>query len=230
VNRRLGTSSSHGRDDPKRLAWWGALVAALITLQYASRYGSSGSDTSEPLYRWSFLGASIGQELFFLIVVLAIAGFRLRLFALRRPRSLGEAAGLALVVFVAINVFEMVYVSLVQPGNEQGLTPTHWEPRHAAAYVANGIVICTLVPLVEELTFRGLGFSLLEPFGQWVAIVATGVLFGLSHGLLLELPIIAAFGCLLGWLRARTASIFPGMALHAAFNLFALIAAVTIGG
>ena len=47
---------------------------------------------------------------------------------------------------------------------------------------------------------------------------------------MLELPIIAAFGCLLGWLRARTGSVFPGMALHAAFNLFALIAAVTIGG
>jgi membrane protease YdiL (CAAX protease family) len=229
VNRRLGTSTSHGRDDPKRLAWWGALVAALIALQYASRYGSSDT-TSEPLYRWSFLGASIGQELFFLVVVLAIAGFRLRLFALRRPRSLGEAAGLALVVFVAVNVFETAYLAIVQPGNEQGLTPSHWEPQHAAAYVANGIVICTLVPFVEELTFRGLGFSLLEPFGRWAAIVVTGIAFGLSHGLLLELPIIAAFGCLLGWLRARTESVYPGMVLHAAFNLFALIAAVTIGG
>jgi membrane protease YdiL (CAAX protease family) len=230
VNRRLGTSTSHGRDDPKRLAWWGALVATLIALQYASRYGSSGSGTSEPLYQWSFLGASIAQELFFLVVILAIAGFRLRLFALRPPRSLREAAGLALVVFVAVNVFETVYLTIVQPGNEQGLTPSHWEPQHAAAYVANGIVICTLVPLVEELTFRGLGFSLLEPFGRWAAIIATGVLFGLSHGLLLELPIIAAFGCLLGWLRARTGSVYPGMVLHAAFNLFALIAAVTIGG
>jgi membrane protease YdiL (CAAX protease family) len=85
-------------------------------------------------------------------------------------------------------------------------------------------------PLVEELTFRGLGFSLLEPFGRWTAIIATGVLFGLSHGLLLELPIIAAFGCLLGWLRDRTGSVYPGIALHGAFNLFALIAAVTIGG
>jgi membrane protease YdiL (CAAX protease family) len=230
VNRRLATSPSNGRDDPKRLAWWGALVLALITLQYASRHGSSGSSSPDPLYQWSFLAASIGQELFFLIVIFAIAGFRLRPFALRRPRSLQAAAALVAVVFVAVNVFEAVYVSLVHPGNEQGLTPSHWEPQHAAAYVANGIVICTLVPFVEELTFRGLGFHLLEPFGRWFAIVATGILFGLSHGLVLELPIIAAFGCLLGWLRARTGSVFPGMVLHAAFNLFALVAAVTIGG
>ena len=230
MNRRLGTSTSHGKDDPKRLAWWLALVLALITLQYASRSGSGSTGSSEPLYRWSFLGASIAQEVFFLVVVLAIAGFRLGYFALRRPRSLRQAAGLIVAVFVAVNVFEEIYVSLVNPGNEQGLTPAHWEPRHAAAYVANGIVICTLVPLVEELTFRGLGFSLLERFGPWFAIVATGILFGLSHGLVLELPIIAAFGCLLGWVRERTGSVFPGMALHALFNLFALVAAVTIGG
>lgn len=209
--------------------WWCALVGALITLQYASRAGSS-SGPDEPLYHWWFVGASLGQELFFLLVVLAIGGFTLRLFAVRRPRSLGEAAALAGVVFVAVNVFESLYIWLVDPGNEQGLTPAHWEPQHAAAYVANGIVICTLVPIVEELTFRGLGFSLLERFGTRRAIVATGLLFGLSHGLVLELPIIAAFGCLLGWVRSRTGSVLPGMVIHAGFNLFALVAAVTIGG
>lgn len=229
MKRRLSTAPSHGRDDTTRLAWWSALVAVLVTFQYASRIGSS-STPDDPLYHWWFLGASLAQELVFLVVILAIGGFSLRLFALRRPRSLGEAAGLIAVVFVAVNVFETVYVWLVDPGNEQGLTPSHWEPRHAAAYVANGIVICTLVPLVEELTFRGLGFALLERFGTGWAVILTGVLFGLSHGLVLELPIIAAFGCLLGVVRARTGSVLPGMVLHGAFNLFALVAAVTIGG
>jgi membrane protease YdiL (CAAX protease family) len=229
VKRRFGTAPSNGRDDTKRLAWWCALVGALIALQYGSRAGSSAGP-DDPLYHWWFVGASLAQELVFLVIVLAIGGFTLRLFAVRRPRSLGEAAVLVAIVFVAVNVFESVYVWLFDPGNEQGLTPSHWEPRHAAAYVANGIVICTLVPMVEELTFRGLGFSLLERFGTWWAILVTGILFGLSHGLLLELPIIAAFGCLLGWVRARTGSVLPGMALHAAFNLFALVAAVTIGG
>ena len=31
-----------------------------------------------------------------------------------------------------------VYGALTHPGNEQGLTPSHWEPQHAAAYIANG--------------------------------------------------------------------------------------------
>ena len=57
------------------------------------------------------------------------------------------------------------------------------------------IVICTFIPFVEELTFRGLGYSLLERFGRWPAILAVGVLFGLAHGLVLSLPVIVVFGC-----------------------------------
>ncbi|MGZ4291110.1 MAG: CPBP family intramembrane glutamic endopeptidase [Gaiellaceae bacterium] len=225
----MSTAPSNGRDDTKRLAWWCALVAALIALQYTSRIGSSNAP-ADPLYHWSFLAASLGQELFFLAVILAIGGFSLRLFALRRPRSLAEAAVVVAAAFVATIVFEIAYQAVVHPGNEQKLTPAHWEPSHAAAYLANGLVVCTLVPLVEELTFRGLGFALLERFGTGRAIAVTGVLFGLSHGLVLELPIIVAFGCLLGFVRARTGSVLPGMVLHGTFNLFALVVAVTIGG
>lgn len=229
MKTRLGTAPTHGRPDTTRLAWWFALVAALVTLQYAGRFSSS-DDGPSPLYSWGFLGASIGQELFLLAVIVGIGGLSWRLYALRRPVSIRGATGLALAVFVAVNVFETVWVWLVDPGNEQGLTPDHWQPAHAAAYVANGIVICTLVPLVEELTFRGVGYALIEPYGRLRAILITGVLFGLSHGLLLDLPVIALFGCLLAYVRARTGSVLPGMVLHAAFNLYALIAAVTIGG
>jgi hypothetical protein len=114
--------------------------------------------------------------------------------------------------------------------NEQHLTPTHWEPKHALAYAVNGIVICTWVPFVEELTFRGAGVALLLRYGTVPAIVGVGVVFGLAHGLLLSLPILIAFGCALAWIRIRTGSVIPGMLAHGTFNLIALIAAVTIKG
>jgi membrane protease YdiL (CAAX protease family) len=132
------------------------------------------------------------------------------------------------VAIVGIYVFEVVYSAVLHPGNEQGLTPSHWEPSHAAAYIANGIVICTFIPFVEELTFRGLGYSLLERFGRWPAILAVGVIFGLAHGLILSWPVIAVLGALLAWIRSKTDSVYPGMLLHSAFNLVALIAAVTV--
>jgi membrane protease YdiL (CAAX protease family) len=44
--------------------------------------------------------------------------------------------------------------------------------------------------------------------------------------LLVALPVLTFFGIAIGWLRARTDSIYPPMVLHAAFNATALIVSV----
>jgi hypothetical protein len=226
VNERSDTAPDHGRDDARRLVLWLLLVGLLIVLAYASR-GSSTSD-SQVLYHWSTSIGALVQDGIILALILAIAGHRRDLLALRRPFELAQTGWILVGALVAIYIFEGAYSALTHPGNEQGLTPSHWEPHHATAYVVNAIVICTFVPFVEELTYRGLGFSVLERFGRWPAIIGVGVLFGLAHGLLISLPILIAFGCVLAWVRATTRSVLPGMVLHGTFNLLALIAAVTV--
>lgn len=210
-----------------RLAGWLALVGLMIALSYATR-ATDGKPDPDVLYQWSTAVGGIVQDGIILIVVLALAGFDRDLLALRRPESIPRAVGLLLGAIVAVYAFEILYSAISHPGNEQGLTPTQWEPSHAAAYVVNSIVICTVIPFVEELTYRGLGYSLLEPYGRWFAIVAVGLLFGLAHGLIVSLPVIAVFGGVLAWIRATTRSVYPGMVLHASFNAVALVAAVTL--
>jgi hypothetical protein len=107
--------------------------------------------------------------------------------------------------------------------------PKNWEPNHAGAFVANFIVIGMLAPIVEELTFRGLGYRLLEPFGRWTAIILVGLAFGLAHGLVDALPILAFFGAGLAYLRSRTGSVYPSILVHATFNSIVLIVAVATG-
>jgi membrane protease YdiL (CAAX protease family) len=205
---------------------WLALVGLLAVIAYAGRV-SSGKPDPQILYEWSTAVGAIIQDGIVLAIVLAIARPRFDLLALRRPAQVGRAFAYLGTALVAIYVFEGVYAGLTHPGNEQGLTPSHWEPRHAAAYIVNSVVICTVIPFVEELTYRGLGYSLLRPFGRWPAILLVGLLFGLAHGLIVSLPIIVAFGCALAWIRDRTGTVVPGMLLHATFNLIALVVAVT---
>ncbi len=202
-------------------------MAILIALAYASRI-ADGKPDPQVLYEWSTFVGELIQDGILLVLVLAIAGFDRRLLALRWPQAAGRAIGLAALALVIAFIFEGVYAALAHPGNEQGLTPSHWEPHHAAAYIANGLIICTFVPFVEELTWRGLGYSLLERFGRWPAIVVVGLVFGLAHGLAISLPILVVFGCALAWVRSETRSVFPGMLAHGTFNLIALIAAVTV--
>jgi membrane protease YdiL (CAAX protease family) len=214
---------------PAQLAGWLALVSLLILVAYASR-ATDGKPDPQVLYRWSTAVGGVIQDGIILLVVLALAGFNRTLLGLRRPRSIPQALRLLGGAIVLVYVFEITYSALTHPGNEQGLTPSHWEPAHASAYVANGIVICTVIPFVEEVTYRGLGYSLLEPLGRWPAIVLVGLLFGLAHGLIVTLPVIAAFGMVLAWIRSVTQSVVPGMLLHSLFNLIALVAAVTLNG
>jgi membrane protease YdiL (CAAX protease family) len=108
---------------------------------------------------------------------------------------------------------------LEDPGQEQGLTPTRWEPAHAGAFAANLVLFCIVAPVVEETLFRGVGQSLLrERFGPRAAIVLVGLAFGAWHGLLYALLILVPFGWALAYLRERTNSVYPGMVVHAIFN------------
>lgn len=211
-----------------RLIGWTVLVAVLATLNYAER-AASGKPDRNVLYHYS---AAAGELVFYALllgIVLALArgpGLRERL-ALRRPDSWARAFWLALGAFVAVYIVVAVVSAFLNPGEEQGLTPKHWEPSHAGAYAASFVVIAGVAPIVEELTFRGLGFHLLRRYGEWAAIVLVGVAFGLIHGLVEGLPILAVFGGALAFVRSRTDSVYPGMLVHAVFNAIALVAAVS---
>ena len=210
-----------------RLAGWIAVVGILAALGYAGRF--SGQKTPrDVLYHWyAFVGGLI-QFLVLLVFMLAIAwGLPKRqVFALRRPRSWRRAAGIALGVAVVVILASAALDPVLHPDKEQGLSPTRWEPAHAAAFLANFAVVALLAPVVEELTFRGLGFTLFERFGRTAAVLLVGLFFGLAHGLVEALPLLVLFGAGLAYLRSRTGSVFPGMVVHVLYNGLVLLFAV----
>ena len=155
------------------------------------------------------------------------SGFNRGLLCARRPatswlRALGLAALLLIGIYIAVSVLDQ----FLHGGKEQGLTPTAWEPSHAGAYAANFLVVAVMAPIVEELTYRGLGLTLLARLGHWPSIIAIGCIFAFDHGLVQAFPELALFGAALAWLRLRVQSVYPGMLLHGTFNGIALIVAV----
>ncbi len=210
-----------------RLLAWLALVGAQILLNYSAR-ATQGKPDRNIVYHWSTSVEGLVFYGIYLAIVIAISRGRVReLLALRAPRSWGTAAGIAAVVAISVIVLELALDPVLHAGREQGLTPKHWEPAHAAAFAASFVVLALVGPFVEEATFRGLGYSLIEPYGRIFAIVAIGVLFGLAHGLVEALPILVALGAGLAYLRARSESLYPCVVVHALFNAVALTLAVT---
>ena len=209
-----------------RLVFWLLVVGAVAALNYAA-YGKT-SGHSDDIYKWSAFGDGIVFYGLVLGATLLIAVERWDLLALRPPASIVRAARIAVVAIVAIIVLEYVVTRLPfeDPGQEQGLTPTRWEAAHAGAFAANTALFVLFAPFVEELLFRGVGYSLLRGLGAAPAIFVVGVAFGAWHGLLIALLVLIPFGWLLAYVRERTHSVVPGMVVHALFNAAAIAASV----
>ena len=213
-----------------RLAVWGGLVGLIAALNYASRFTGSGkTSTTDEIYRYStFVGGLVLYAVWFGVVLL-VTRDRFDLLCWRRPARWTRALRLAAGIAVSIWIWEAIVALLPlpqSPGREQALAPTHWQPAHAGAFAANCLLFVVVAPLVEELTFRGAGQSLLGFLGRAPSIVAVGIAFGLAHGLVEAELVLIPFGILLAVLRDRTNSVFPGMLVHALFNGVALAVAV----
>jgi membrane protease YdiL (CAAX protease family) len=201
-------------------------VGVLASINYADRF-ATGKPPKDVLYQWS---TAISAAVLFgviLGIVLTLANPNFDLLALRRPISWPRAALQMFVVLVGIYVISAIVSPFLHPGREQGLTPDRWDSSRAAPFFANALVVCVLAPITEELTFRGLGFSLLRRFGAAAAVLLTALAFGLAHGLVDALPLLFAFGVGLAYIRLRQDSVVPGIVLHGLFNAIALTVAVS---
>jgi len=215
------------RSDGRLIAW----LTIVLLLAAANFYGNATeSPPKNAVFQWSTVANQGTFIVILLAVMLAIAGLTdtRGMFALYRPRSWPRAIGLGAALIVAVYVILYAESPLLDPGKDQGLTPSGWDAGHAPQFIANFLLIACFVPIVEELTFRGLGFTLLVRYGEWPAIVAVGLLFALVHGIPAALPAFTFFGAGLAYIRSRTASVIPGMLVHGTFNALALIASVTI--
>lgn len=219
------TEAPAARYGRRRIAAWFVLVGLLAAANYAARFaGGSSTSNRDALYSYGTAASTVIFYGIFFAFTYAIAAVDAEeLLALRRPRAwkatLGAAIGALVVTFAVEGA-----VSPLHPGQEQGITPTHWQPQHALPFAVNWVALAIVDPLVEETSFRGVGFGLLRPHGRWLAIVGSGLAFGLAHGEVYGLPVFVCLGLALGYLRERSDSVVPCILVHAFFNSIALVA------
>jgi ABC-2 type transport system permease protein/sodium transport system permease protein len=90
------------------------------------------------------------------------------------------------------------------------------------------LITMALAPAVsEELCFRGFLFGALRTkLADDRTVIVSALLFGLFHEIFIPGRFLAStcLGLVLGWVRLRTASVLPGMLLHAVHNCLLLSA------
>ena len=86
------------------------------------------------------------------------------------------------------------------------------------------VVVCVMPAIFEELAFRGvIQSSLSHVLGSTQAVLVTTMLFAILHLSLPSMPHLVTLGLALGYLRARTGSLYPCMLLHFCHNLLVIL-------
>jgi hypothetical protein len=183
-------------------------------------------------FRWSTaIFTFVFDGVVLLLLLLIARGMPPRdAFAIRPPpswRAAWTVAGGALAATYAASFAEEI---VFQHASREQAVPQFWDPTRFDAFLANAIAVAVFVPIVEEAACRGLGFRLLEPFGRGVAIVGSSVAFALAHGAVFDLPWVLVTGLGLGYLRSRSGSLYPCVALHALVNGIAIGASAVFAG
>jgi membrane protease YdiL (CAAX protease family) len=152
--------------------------------------------------------------------------------------SWGRTIGLCLAGTMALRIVLLAYTA-IWPGAVAGelasLSPMTRQLcvtlfKHGGP-VALVSTIAILVPVLEELLFRGVLLQSLAkhiPFG-W-ANLAQGVLFAAGHENLRLLPFFVAFGMLCGALARRAGGLAPAVAVHACNNFLACLVVMATAG
>jgi membrane protease YdiL (CAAX protease family) len=219
----MPTTSSPTSSRPSRarksvaLVLWLALSALLVFTAFAA--DTDGTDSEDLLYDIDL--ALNGAVLYGLMIAVTLAiarAFPRPLDAVGFRRFRRRWIWISLGVVVATLIVARIAEPFLHGGEEQGLAPDRWQPEHATAFVLNSAVVILLGPFAEELFFRGLGVKALMVFGGIAAILVSGVVFGLVHGILGALPPLVFFGVGLAWVRLRSGSVWPSYIAHAAYN------------
>ena len=202
---------------------WSILAILFIAGSFASRELST-EDTKNVFYDYGFAVTTVVYYAVLVGLTFALAipyGRTTRALGLTpfRRRWVAIALGLIVLVLILASALEPV----LHGGRDQGLSPDDWQPDRAGAFALNGVLVSTLVPFTEELFFRGLGVRALRFLGGIGAVVITGVVFGLSHGILGALPPLVLFGIALGWVRLRANSVWPGVLAHGFYNAVGIV-------
>lgn len=171
-------------------------------------------------------------EAFFLGAVVLFTGVRdwSHVRRLGFVRAAGRAPyALALAAWFAGIVVSGVWILLTQAAGIDLLQPPD-SATEVLDYSGGDLVLPIIVvglfgPFCEEVFFRGFALpAFARRYGLWGGILLSAALFSAFHFSIGLLVPVFIFGIVLGWLYARTGSIYPSMAAHAVQNMIALLA------
>ena len=122
-------------------------------------------------------------------------------------------------IFVVLPL-HAAFTILVFPDAEQQEVINLFKESSGFSLIILALTVSIFTPFAEEFLFRGFILTmLLKRYSPLVSIVVSSFVFSIAHE---PIAMALAFGggCLYGWIRVKTGSIYPSMIAHAIWNGF----------
>lgn len=131
--------------------------------------------------------------------------------------------------FVLKGFVNMAVMALT--GFEENAQVSYYDAAGSGVFllIATVATISILVPIGEELLFRGVLMRGLLRYGAVFAVVVSSIVFALFHGLNMALPSALIVGLVAGETARRSGSVLPAVVIHIINNL-AVPVFVLLGG
>ena len=213
--------------EPSRPRWWAGLLLVGVVVSYEVLVAlllSRGGVARERVHD-SWAGVLYDLACGLGTIALVFAALRLGKKPVRSNLYLAPAAWgevlLVVVVVLALGPWRGLIANLVDPasGSSSSHDPTPWTAPILVLFALRGL----LVPVAEELLFRGYVLSAFRSRSTILAIVVSALLFAAIHlelrplWFLVHLP----FGLVSAYCVIRLGTIVPVIVAHAVWNLLA---------
>jgi membrane protease YdiL (CAAX protease family) len=150
---------------------------------------------------------------------------RPELFGLR-PAPLKRSIAYVVGGYLVFVIASYIWLTLIGESNAKDtITEDLGAKNSTVALIAVTFVVTVCAPLAEEFFFRGYFFGALRKNGFWPAALLTGLAFGIVHVFGSPFAFIvplALLGTALCFIREKTGSLYPGIALHCLNNSVAM--------
>ena len=140
------------------------------------------------------------------------------------------AVPLGFFICLAGNYVTGIFVDVMDEIGIHLTAPEYVVPSGFAGRLMYIVSIAVIPPLVEEFAIRGVVMQPLRKYGDRFAILASAVVFAVLHGNLIQAPFALIAGIGIGYAVCITNSVWTGVLIHAANNLYSVIIEFMIEG
>ena len=141
----------------------------------------------------------------------------------KKPPVYRYAALLLMALTLSVGLNNLIIIS-----NFSSYSETYqntMEALYSAAFPIQLIALGILIPICEELVFRGLIYQRLKASGTVTsAMLYSAFVFGLMHGNVIQMLYGFFLGLMLAWIYERYASVWAPVTAHMIMNIFSVVA------